>query len=212
MHVIVITNGDITNIKIFNKMIQESDYVICADGAARYLSEIDIVPDMLVGDFDSIDKEQIDWMVARGVNLSRFPREKDKTDTELALDYAIEMSPSNITIIGAIGSRVDHSLGNILLLNRMLDRNILGRIVGEDLEIYLINDSLYLKGEYGDIISLIPLANRVEGVTINDVLYPLNNATMSLGSTWGISNEFMDNPDVKISLTEGLLLVVKTRE
>lgn len=211
MHIVIVTNGEIENIRTLDKHIFESDFVICVDGATRYLKEIDMVPNLLVGDLDSISLDDMEWVKSKGVKLRKFPKEKDKTDTELAIDFALEHSPTMITLIGAIGSRVDHSMGNIFLLKKILDENILGRIVGENLEIYLTEDNLSIEGELGDILSLIPLSKSVEGVTIDGLIYPLNDAELSLGSTWGISNEF-ERPIANISIKKGLLLVIKSRE
>ncbi|QUH26223.1 thiamine diphosphokinase [Serpentinicella alkaliphila] len=212
MNIVVITNGHIGNIKSLIKYINECDYIICADGAARYLEEINIVPNMLVGDFDSIQLDNIEWMEEKGVGFNKFPTEKDKTDTELAIDFALDKNPSVITLIGAVGSRVDHSLGNIFLLKKILDNKVIGRIIGENLEMYLIEDGVKIEGEFGDVLSLIPLSIEVKGVTIDNVAYPLNKANMRLGSTWGISNEFKERSIIEVTIDEGLLLVIKTRE
>lgn len=212
MNIVVITNGDIYSIEKYEQILRESDYIICADGAARYLREINLPPNMLVGDFDSITLEDMEWIKSKGVILNKFQMEKDKTDTELAIDYAFAQNPKGITLIGAIGSRIDHSIGNILLLKKIVDRDISGRIIGENLEMYLIKDNLDIEGEYGDILSLIPLTNVVREVSLSGLRYSLYKKDLYLGSTIGISNEFKEKSTAIVSIKKGLLLAIKTKE
>lgn len=211
MKAVIVTNGDIKNLLQLKHILTAADWIICADGAAKYLMAIDIVPHILLGDLDSIDGEALNWMTDRGVEPVRFPARKDATDTELAVDYAMALSPEKITIVGGVGSRWDHSLSNILLLKKLLNHGISGWIVNENNEITIIDSSLELEGKKGDIVSIIPISAIVKGVNLYGLEYPLVDRTIPMGSSLGISNCFKDTK-AKISLTEGILLVIKSKE
>ncbi len=211
MKAVVVTNGDIRNLLQLKAILEEAETIICADGAAKYLMAVDIVPDVLLGDLDSIASEELKWMVDRGVEPVRFPARKDATDTELAVDYALQLSPEEIILVGGVGSRWDHSLSNILLLKKLLNHGVRGRIVNEYNEITIIDKSLELEGAIGDIISIIPISEVVRGVNLQGLEYPLVNRTIPMGSSLGISN-CLKEARAKITLEEGILLVIKSRD
>lgn len=208
MKVLVVTNGIINDLNHLDQIIGNSDYVICADGAARYLTSLNIYPDLLVGDLDSINPNDLKQMRDRSVRIEKFPIDKDMTDTELAIEYALELNPIAITVVGALGLRWDHSLGNIMLLAKMIKTGVPCKIIDEKTEITIVDREIELEGNIGDTISLIPLANQVKKVTLEGLKYPLSNRNISFGSSLGISNVFVSKY-VKITVKEGLLLVVR---
>lgn len=208
MKVLVVTNGIINDLNHLDQIIGNSDYVICADGAARYLTSLNIYPDLLVGDLDSINPNDLKQMRDRSVRIEKFPIDKDMTDTELAIEYALELNPIAITVVGALGLRWDHSLGNIMLLAKMIKTGVPCKIIDEKTEITIVDREIELEGNIGDTISLIPLANQVKKVTLEGLKYPLSNRNISFGSSLGISNVFASK-HVKITVKEGLLLVVR---
>ncbi|SNR90680.1 thiamine diphosphokinase [Anaerovirgula multivorans] len=210
MEIAIITNGNIHNLELMKRMIQDK-YIICADGAAKYLVQSSIVPHLLVGDFDSIDSSHLLWMKDQGVNWEKFPTKKDATDTELAVEYAIKMKPKSITIIGALGSRQDHSIANVMLLNKILQHKIQGKIIDENNEITITDSVLEVEGELGETISIIPLSNTVKGVTLKGLEYPLVNRDIPMGSTLGISNVF-SSKIATIAVVEGTLMIIKSKE
>ncbi|AKL95528.1 thiamine pyrophosphokinase ThiN [Clostridium aceticum] len=210
MEIVIIANGNIDNLAYIENIIKNK-YLICADGAAKYLRKINVVPNLLVGDFDSIDSEDLLWMKENKVQYEKFPSRKDQTDTELALEYAFQLNPKSITMIGALGSRQDHSIGNIMLLWRILQQGVEGKIVDENSYITITNSRIYVQGEIGEHISIIPLTNPVKGVTLEGLEYPLKDRDIDQGSTLGISNVFIQKEAV-ISLKEGVLLVIKSKE
>lgn len=210
MEIVIITNGDIKNLEFMKKRIQ-GKHIICADGAAKYLVQSSIVPHLLVGDLDSIDPNDLLWMKNQGVACEKFPARKDATDTELAVEYAIKMQPESITIFGALGSRQDHSIANVMLLNRILQHKIQGKIIDENNEIMITDSVLSIEGEIGETISIIPLSDIVKAVTLKGLDYPLFNRDIPRGSTLGVSNVF-SSQKATISLEEGTLLIIKSRE
>lgn len=208
MKVTVVTNGHIENMNILKSAIENSNYIICADGAAKYLMKLNIYPNILVGDLDSINKDAFRWIENGGVKVQRFPVKKDMTDTELAVEFALEQSPSTITIVGAIGSRMDHSLGNIMLLYKIHKMGIKANIINEINHITITDSTLNVEGKIGQTISVIPISGDVKGVTLEGLEYPLTNHDIDMGSSLGISNRFIKDR-ATISVKEGTVLVIK---
>lgn len=211
MEVMILINGEVSDLDFLKETLQQGDYLICADGAAKYLRAIDVVPDLMVGDFDSIAPEDFAWMKAKGVTLREFPARKDFTDSELALRYALELKPKKITLLGAVGSRWDHSLSNIMFLDHLHRLGVEGEIRNEKGFLTLVSSRTTLRGTPGDIVSLIPLSEQVTGVTLRGLEYPLTDHTIQRGSSLGISNQLID-AEGEITLKTGKLLVFIGRE
>lgn len=214
MRYIIVSNGNISDYSFYKGIFHDSDYIICADGGAKHLIKMDITPHVIIGDLDSIDEEDKRIFIEKSVEFHKFPSDKDASDTELALEFALSRNPSEVVFIGAIGSRMDHSIGNITLLKKLLDNDIRGKLINENNEIYLLNNKnneITLHGEKNNYLSIIPLSNVVKGINLSGFKFPLKDAEISLGSSLGISNEFVSDV-VKIEIKEGLLLVIKARD
>ncbi|SKA92356.1 thiamine diphosphokinase [Caloramator quimbayensis] len=208
MKALIIAHGGIENIDILKKLYPSYDIVICADGGAKYAYACDIIPDYLIGDFDSIDNKILDFYTLRNVSIEKYPKNKDYTDTELCIYKAIDLGCSELCIFAGIGSRIDHSLGNIGLLHIIKSYGAQGYIITENETIYLCNDMLSLKGKEGDIISIIPFFGDAEGVTTEGLLYSLNNDTIKFGYPIGVSNVMVNNECI-IKIVSGEILVIK---
>mgnify|MGYP005633595991 FL=1 len=163
MKILIIANGDIKDVDFHKDLANKSDIVICADGGVNFCKDLEIVPDYVIGDFDSVDKTLLEELKANDKTRIIFDPDQDKTDLELALKLVHTLDPKEINIIGAIGSRMDHTLGNILCLNK-INKNIKARIINEKNEIELVEDICELEGESGGIVSIIPL-NLVTGLS-----------------------------------------------
>ncbi len=211
MEVMIIANGDVSGLEGLLSRCSKDVYIICADGAARYLVAIGLVPNLLVGDFDSIAPEDLEWMKERNVNLRQFPVQKDSTDSELALEYALALKPHCITLLGGIGSRWDHSLSNILFLDRLRRQGIKARLINETGQLTITDSRLEIEGEPGEIVSIIPLSELAEGVTLKGLEYPLTNHDIPRGSSLGISNRLLEHRGL-ITLKKGVLLVYQGKE
>lgn len=211
MKIIIISNGTIENKDVLINAIEDADYIICADGGAKYFYDIDKSPDVIVGDLDSIDDETLSIMKESNIKFHRFPTKKDKTDTELAMDYAVEMGAREITLLGAIGTRLDHTLGNIMLLKKLLRKGIKARIINSHNEVYIMKDSLSLEGNGKDYVSLIPLTEVVRGVTLRGFEYETTDKDFLMDSSFGISNKIIDGKG-EINIKEGVCLVIKAQD
>ncbi|MBB6216948.1 thiamine pyrophosphokinase [Anaerosolibacter carboniphilus] len=211
MRCAIVSNGDITNYAIHRKIIDDCDYVVCADGGARHLRAMGIYPNAIVGDLDSMGDDEMVYFRERDIEFYKFPARKDYTDSDLAIQYALEKGCTEILMLGCIGSRMDHTLANITMLLPLLEQGIQARIVDEHNEIFVINDSALVEGEPGRFVSLIPLSATVEGITLSGFEYPLNNATLKMGSSLGISNQLKEQQGC-IRLRSGNLLVILAKD
>lgn len=209
MKIAIVANGTINDLEFHKNIIKKCDYIICADGASNYIYKMNINPNIIVGDLDSIDEQVKKYFLKENVRFETFPSKKDKTDTEISVDYALELGATEIVLLGVIGTRMDHSLGNINLLYYLLNKGIKASIVNENNEIHIITNEIEIEGKKGDIISVIPCFGHVKGVTLNGLEYPLNDFYLEFGSSRGISN-IMSNDKCKITLKEGFLLVIKS--
>lgn len=210
MRVIILTNGEYGDYS-FCKDIGAYEYVICADYGMHHATKLGIEPDIIVGDFDSISKEELLSFTNRGIKIIKFPPEKDMTDTEIAVQKAIELGANKIDIYGGIGSRLDHTLGNVQLLYGLLIKGIEARLLNPNNEVSITNSTICIDGEKGQLISLIPLFDNVEGVTTIGLAYSLDNDVLPIGRALGVSN-FMLSSNAEVSVKKGTLLVIKARD
>jgi len=211
MKALIICSGSVEDYSYYKKYFEGAKAVICVDGGAKHLRKFEVVPDVLIGDFDSISYEDFEYYKSMNVEIKKCPTKKDMTDTEIAVNYSIDKGFKEIVIIGGIGTRIDHSLANILLLKQMLDRGIKGTIVNEKNEITLIRDRIKVDKEKDFNITLLPLTNVVEGITTKGLCYRLNCEDIEMGSSRGVSNEFKDE-SAEVSIRDGILIVIKSKD
>ncbi|KXK11030.1 MAG: thiamine pyrophosphokinase [Chloroflexi bacterium OLB14] len=209
--IIIFANGELPNLQKASALIKQDDFIICADGGTRHALAMGLTPHVIIGDMDSLPKNFSPFDNAQG-KLSTFdgevilyPKDKNETDLELAINHAITLQPDEIIILGALGGRIDHTLANISLLSTFQPFNL--KLSDGIEEISLCKHQLQVKGRSGDVISLIPYQGNVEGVTTQNLKWKLNNETLFFNKTRGISNEMTANV-ATISITSGLLLIV----
>jgi thiamine pyrophosphokinase len=192
--------------------VESGALLICADGGGEVALAWDLTPDLLVGDMDSISPQSLETLTNRpGVEVRIVPAEKDETDLELALLSALERGAKEITILGGLGGRLDHTLGNIYLLAApQLDQaGAKARLLAEQEEIFVIRggQTLELAGQPGDILSLLPLTPAATGIQTENLYYPLRREPLYIGPTRGISNVFTAQT-ASVTFEDGLLLVI----
>jgi thiamine pyrophosphokinase len=188
-------------------LANDSDLVICADGGGDAALAAGIVPALILGDMDSLSSTGRSRLEAAGVESIVHPVDKVKTDLELALDRALMFQPSRITIAGGLGGeRLDHTLGNVLLLALPALQDIDTRLVDASGEVFLVWNARDLYGTPGDYVSLLPLTLTVEGIVTTGLRFPLAGESLSRGSTRGVSNELLDM-SARITIGSGCLLV-----
>jgi thiamine pyrophosphokinase len=192
--------------------LDQEDLLVGSDRGALFLVQQGFKPDISLGDFDSVTDEELAEIQAGSKKfLSCDPIEKDLTDTEMAFQWALEQKPAEIKLLGALGTRFDHSLANIHLLRRGLELGVSCKIIDAYNEVVLINGlSVITKGSFTHI-SLLPLSLEVTGITLHGFLYPLLNATLTIGQSLGISNILLHEQG-RIELESGYLLVIQSKD
>ncbi len=210
MHRIVIfANGELNQPKRLKTRLRSGDRIFCADGGTLNALAVGFTPEVIVGDLDSLPKATVKQMEAAGVTFHRFPANKDFTDLELALNLAVAEKPDEIGLVTALGGRLDQMLANILLLTRPEYSHCRIRLLDGTTQAMLLRSGqqLTLAGQPGDTLSLVPLTAPVTQITLKGVRWPLDKATLSLGHTRSISNQFVGS-QAQIQIGAGMALVV----
>jgi thiamine pyrophosphokinase len=203
---VVISNG---TFPVPTSLLANDPLLVIADGGlGRVLPMLDILPSgaVLVGDLDSAQPSDVDRWAQMGGRIDRHPADKDATDLELALRFVIDEAGPLTVVGGDVLGRFDHLLGEVSLLAAVGRQ--LTAIYGTALvEVLTAESSVSVSGHQGDIMSLLPWSSSVTGITTTGVRWPLDSAVLSVGSTRGLSNEFVDTT-ATVSITDGILIVV----
>lgn len=213
-HVLILTGGRIKDEFLASQLNQKQyTLIIAADHGLAAADRLGCTLDFIVGDFDSVPKEILDKYKKHSTPIQTFPTEKDKTDTQIAIELALMHNPTSIDIIGATGTRLDHVLANMHLLLLPMQLNIPAFILDEHNCIYLRDKSFTItkSEQYGDYVSLIPFSEQVRGLTLEGFKYPLNKVVLSAGNSLGISNEIMEEK-ASIEFSEGILTVIEAKD
>ena len=208
----IITGGDISEQFLAEYLEKhQSELRIVVDGALEITHRLGIKPDYIVGDFDTVNQELLEYY-EKDIIL-RHPPEKDQTDTELAIETALNAGCDSLVFFGATGSRLDHSLGNIFLLEHLLKQGIEAEILNENNKLYLKNKGFKIirKASRGDFVSLLPLTETVEYVTLRGFKYPVEHLTFYREKTLGISNEITEE-EASVEFSKGIFIVVESRD
>ncbi len=208
MKAAIISYGSLEDPQFHRDLLKDCSLVICADGGMLHARRMDITPQVIIGDFDSYKRKNDETL--RGIKIIEYPSEKDKTDTQLAVEYALREGARHILLLGAIGTRLDHTIANLNLLMFIADKNATGEIINEHNRITIIKEGTTIKGK-GSTVSLIPYNGAVRGLTLKGFKYPLRDFTLKMESTRGISNVLIEERG-RIDFKEGWLIVIKPRD
>ena len=215
MRTLIVTGGNVKKeflIDTIDKM--NFDTIIAVDNGLKILNEINVKPNHIVGDFDTVNKDILDlYLENSSIKIHKFNPIKDNTDTDIAIRLAIELKSYEIIILGGIGSRIDHILGNIQVLKYALDNNIKCEIIDENNEIQLISKTTALNKYEIDkkYVSLIPLTEKVENINLKGFKYELENGELTIGSSLGISNEIVEEQAI-IEFSNGILIMIFSKD
>ncbi len=209
---VIVTGGDVEQASL-GSIRPEEDFVIGVDGGIPMLLETGLTPDLAVGDFDSAGQEIFERLGRMGVPIKRLPVEKDVTDTHFAVTEALKRGPETLLLLGAIGTRLDHTLANLFLLEEMAREGVRGEILNRYNRIRLLRggDSCRLEKGRFQYVSLLPLTDTVSGVTLTGFRYPLEEAVLRRRDSLGVSNELVAE-EGEVSLRAGMLFVVESRD
>ena len=210
MRIVIFAGGTLRPGRAFYAAIGGADMIIAADSGAATALHYGCTPSFVVGDFDSLDTALLQELSERGSQVRRVAVEKDETDTELAVQVAIEQGATSITLLGAFGgARFDHTLANILLLAGF--EHVPIRIVDGPAICWLVRGpgSSEVNGRVGDLVSLLPLTGDASGVRTKGLYYALNGETLYFGRPRGMSNVLVEE-HAEVFVEGGMLVVIHT--
>ena len=211
MNVLIISGGDLGDPEWIKKNLPPYDYIICADGGIRHLDLLGLNADLIVGDFDSAPKDMLDSCKKSGTSIITYPVDKDKTDTQIAVDLAMDKGASRVYLLGALGSRWDHSYGNLMLLYRLEKNGVKAQILHSNNIILLSNKVLKIEGSVGQFVSLLPFAGEVHISSTEGLKYSIHDKTLPMDFTIGISNILIASQAI-VNIKSGWLIAVLARD
>jgi thiamine pyrophosphokinase len=213
MLTLIFANGIVDRSPELAGLLDQADLVIAADGGANNCIKLNITPDILLGDLDSIKPEILTKYTNAGIAIHRHPTRKDATDLELALDLATTKGARTIWLVGALGGRWDMSLANIMLAARDKYREQKIFLLGPNccMQILHPGKTHTISSMPGQQVSVLPLKGDARGVTLSGFEYPLTDHTIPFGSSLGVSNVIKDKT-ATVQHTEGVLLGVLFKE
>jgi len=215
MEINIVAGGPERYIPELNSYWGDEANWIGVDRGVYTLLEQNIEPHVAFGDFDSVNEKEWELIQQKVKEVNRFKPEKDETDLELALNWAIDQNPDKINIFGATGGRLDHFMGNLqlLMIPRLLDTEIKVEIIDVQNRLYLAESGVHSVEKSPELqyISFVPVTESVEGITLTGFKYPLNNRNISRGSTLCISNELIQSSGT-FSFSNGILMVIRSSD
>lgn len=215
MRYVIISGGHIDDVFALNYLKENKyDCLMAADSGMDFLHRNGIVPDIIAGDFDSVGSESLTYYQGlSGVQVVKLNPIKDDTDTEFVIREAIRRGATEITVLGATGTRLDHVLANVNLLGIGIEEGILIELVDAYNRVRMIDSCVEIKKveQFGSFVSILAVKGDAKGVTLEGVKYPLNDADVNAFSSLGISNEIVEEKS-RISVAEGVLLVIESRD
>lgn len=211
---VIVSGGSVDEVGMLKMLHDVPDSILfAADKGVEMCVKHNLIPEYVIGDFDSVSDMARTAMNHWGVPVTTLKPEKDDTDTEAALRLALKETKGDVVIFGGTGTRLDHVLGNISILG-------LGFAEGRQIilqdhhnRIRLLDRSYTISKEvqYGDFISIFPYTTEVKGLTLEGVKYPLKDFTLKGYTSIGVSNEIIED-EAHISFTEGVLILVESKD
>ncbi len=208
MQILLFANGEPPSAATVEAWRSAETLVVAADGGTRHALALGWTPHHIIGDLDSLPEGLRDHLSAAGTHFHPHPPEKDETDLELALLWAVEQGAERIVILGMWGGRPDQAVANLLLLAlpALRGREVIALAGGWTVRCLHGGERLRLCGQVGDRISLLPLGGDALGVRTTGLRYPLRGERLVFGRARGVSNVFIAG-EVTITLEEGRLWV-----
>lgn len=214
---VVAINAQYSDFKYFKNYINSETIIVGCDGGSNFLESVGIKPDVIIGDLDSLNnipKSVLSKMdsapfeiIDNGVKYVVYPTDKDKLDSELAIEYCLNEKVDEIVCYGILGDRLDHILGNVFLLTKLKYKNTKLKFVDQNQETYIGQGATTIKGSVGDLVSLIPIDGKAEVTKSDGFKYDPSKYEMSTESNLGISNE-LTKTEAKLEIKKGRFLVI----
>lgn len=203
---VIVGGVKINNTDQIKKYIDETDFVFACDSGIESCKDIGVTPNLIVGDFDSHKKPDTD------IEIITLPTAKDDTDTMFATKEAVKRGFSEVVLLGVVGDRIDHTLANVYILSYLQDEGVNGMIVDDFSEMLIISKNGQNISRISDnyrFFSLICLEGKVEGVTIKNAKFPLENGIITPNHQYATSNEVLPGEVAEVSIEKGSALLVK---
>ena len=202
---VIVGGADNNNYDYIRSRLCADDYIVFCDSGLKHLEALQVKPSLIVGDFDSHDNPQLD------IETIVLPCEKDDTDTVFAVKEAIKRGFDDFLLIGVVGARLDHTLGNVSILLYLDSVGKKGIIIDDYSEMEIVSkEPAYIEESYA-FFSLINITGTAKGITIENAKYLLNNAKITCEYQYGVSNEVLSGKTAKVSILDGKLLLIKDR-
>lgn len=200
---VIVGGAGIGNYEYIREVISEEDYIVFCDSGLQHMDSLNVRPSLIVGDFDSCENPHLE---AETIVL---PCEKDDTDTVYAVKEAVRRGFTDFLLIGAVGGRLDHTLGNVSILLYLDSIGRKGMIIDDYSEMEIVSSApAQISGRYS-FFSLLNITGRAKGVTIQNAKYPLEDAEITCEYQYGISNEVNPGETAVVSVRDGKLLLIK---
>lgn len=212
MKAVIFAGAKITDYEFCKEYTEDADILICCDGGMHHAKEMGIMPNYIVGDFDSVSRETLEYYKEKNIPMLQFPAKKDQTDMQLGIYLALEKGVTDLVLLGGIGSRFDHTLANAHLLLGLLKKGIRARLVDENNCVELVDKPLTIHGKVGDLVSTIPLSMMVKGITLTGFAYPLTNRDLAVDDELVAVSNVLAEEEATIEFTEGYLFVIRSKD
>jgi thiamine pyrophosphokinase len=203
---LLVGNGAKNPPQFLRDLAKSVDFVIGIDAGAETLLESGVKVDLAIGDFDSLKNKDL----LKKINHLEYPKEKDYSDTEIAVTHAISLGYDEIILTNMLGGRTDHLLFNISILYRIFKEGKPTKILESKEEIYIFDKSIEAQTDINDIVSIFPLLGKVVFEESKGLYYPLKGKSVELGETLTLSNTAVSNP-VYVELKEGVAILILKR-
>ena len=211
MKALIISNGIIEDYEELKILIKQSNMVVCADGGGQHAYDIGMLPNVIIGDFDSINPTILNYFKENNIKIHTYPCDKNETDTQLAVQYAVDNGAKEIILVGCVGTRFDHTFANVSLLIWLMKRGIRGVIINKNNEINVIDRYIELYGSIGEKVSLLAITPMITGIHTKGLKYALEDGELSFDNPRGISNELIATK-AEVVIRDGMMLVIKAKD
>lgn len=202
---VIVGGADINNYDYVRRRLCADDYIVFCDSGLKHLDALQVRPGLIVGDFDSHDNPNLD------VETIVLPCEKDDTDTVFAVKEAIRRGYEDVLLIGVVGARLDHTLGNVYILEYLDNLDKKGFIIDDYSEMELVSRQTAYIDDSFRFFSLLNITGIAKGITVKNAKYPLKDAEITCGYQYGVSNEVLPGMRAEVTVKEGKLLLIKDR-
>ena len=202
---VIVGGADINNYDYIRGRLCADDYIVFCDSGLRHLEPLEVKPSLIVGDFDSHDNPYLD------VETIVLPCEKDDTDTVFAVKEAIKRGFDDFLLIGVVGARLDHTLGNVSILLYLDSIGKKGIVIDDYSEMEIVSNEPACVNDSFAYFSLLNISGTAKGITIENAKYLLDNAEITCEYQYGVSNEVTPGMTAKVTVKEGKLLLIKDR-